>query len=289
MKETFQDWYAILGVSNTATEKEIKKAHKEKAKLYHPDQQHGQTNKVIEENHTMFNLCEEAFQILKEPHSRMSYDIDWKRHQNILQNSSKSNNTARERKIFYGYYTEPNNYQPKADKHFIDFSEIMQLEHELEIARKKEQTIFFQYSGICARRNQIINLTSNEELLMQQVLELCNENPQYIEMQKFISKITAKEKNFPAKIFITKQDREKCYAYQEEQMKIKCHIKRKLLIENLEQQKTLLEQEHQKKKELDIEKANILRLTNAYETHPLYQQYQNSICKKQERREKKSI
>jgi DnaJ-class molecular chaperone len=71
MEENEQNYYEILGISQTATLEEIKKAFRKKCMEYHPDINHNANN---EECHEMMCKINEAYRILKDPESRMRYD-----------------------------------------------------------------------------------------------------------------------------------------------------------------------------------------------------------------------
>lgn len=64
------NYYDILGVSENASQEEIKKAFKDKAKTYHPDRHQGDAN--MEE---VFKIINEAYQTLSNPYSRSNYDM----------------------------------------------------------------------------------------------------------------------------------------------------------------------------------------------------------------------
>jgi len=64
-----KDFYKILGVSKTATDKEIKKKYRELAHKLHPDRNAG--NKKLEEE---FKAVSEAYEILSDSKSRAEYD-----------------------------------------------------------------------------------------------------------------------------------------------------------------------------------------------------------------------
>ena len=61
-----KDYYKVLGVANTATEEEIKKAYRKLAHQHHPDKQGGNESKFKEVN--------EAYQVLSNKEKRAQYD-----------------------------------------------------------------------------------------------------------------------------------------------------------------------------------------------------------------------
>ena len=65
----FIDYYKILGISKTATEKEIKKAYRKLARKYHPDL--NPNDKVAEKK---FKEINEANEVLSHPENRKKYD-----------------------------------------------------------------------------------------------------------------------------------------------------------------------------------------------------------------------
>jgi curved DNA-binding protein len=65
----FKDYYATLGVSKTATDKEIKQAFRKLARKHHPDVNPG--DKVAE---AKFKEINEAYEVLGDPEKRKKYD-----------------------------------------------------------------------------------------------------------------------------------------------------------------------------------------------------------------------
>lgn len=65
----FKDYYAILGVSKTATPEDIKRAYRKLARKYHPDLNPG--NPEAEEK---FKAINEANEVLSNPETREKYD-----------------------------------------------------------------------------------------------------------------------------------------------------------------------------------------------------------------------
>ncbi len=68
-----KDYYKILGVSRKARAKEIKKAYREKALIYHPDKVQG-SDEEKEEAERQFTEIAEAYEVLSDDEKRGLYD-----------------------------------------------------------------------------------------------------------------------------------------------------------------------------------------------------------------------
>src|SRR5207248_9105788 len=72
----YKDYYQTLGVTRTASEKELKSAYRRLARQYHPD-----VNKDPKATER-FKLINEAYEVLSDPKKRSKYDqlgSDWER------------------------------------------------------------------------------------------------------------------------------------------------------------------------------------------------------------------
>lgn len=65
----FKDYYAILGVSKTATAEDIKRAYRKLARKHHPDVNPGNA-----EAEKKFKEINEANEVLSNPETREKYD-----------------------------------------------------------------------------------------------------------------------------------------------------------------------------------------------------------------------
>src|SRR5665811_2586920 len=78
----FQDYYATLGLSRDADQKEIKRAFRKKAREHHPD-----LNRDNPEAESRFKELNEAHEVLSDPEKRSMYDrygSDWERYKDCL-------------------------------------------------------------------------------------------------------------------------------------------------------------------------------------------------------------
>ncbi|MDX1333815.1 MAG: J domain-containing protein [Robiginitalea sp.] len=110
----FIDYYKVLGISEKASEKEIKSAYRKLARKYHPD-----LNPDDPEAERKFKQVNEAHEVLSDPEKRKKYDQygkDWQ-HAEEFEKARKS----REQAGSYGQYT----YSSGPESDFSDFFESM--------------------------------------------------------------------------------------------------------------------------------------------------------------------
>jgi DnaJ-class molecular chaperone len=77
MPVAFKDYYDVLGISKSATEKEIKSAYRKLARKWHPDANRDDPAAAEEK----FKELQEAYEVLSDPEKRQKYDAlgkDWK-------------------------------------------------------------------------------------------------------------------------------------------------------------------------------------------------------------------
>lgn len=68
------NYYEILGVKNTATDREIKSAYRKLSKKYHPDVQQGKSDDEIKQAADKFKEITQAYDILSDKQKREEYD-----------------------------------------------------------------------------------------------------------------------------------------------------------------------------------------------------------------------
>jgi DnaJ family protein C protein 7 len=69
-----KDLYKILGVARDADEKEINKAYKKAALLYHPDKQAGKSDEERSAAEAKFKAIGEAYEVLSDAEKKARYD-----------------------------------------------------------------------------------------------------------------------------------------------------------------------------------------------------------------------
>ena len=108
-----KNYYEILGVKNTATKEEIKKAYREQAKKYHPDKHPDENSAKYEEK---FKEIGEAYEILSDDEKRKKYDIKLENY--LLYQQQKRSQQQSER-----YSSSNDNEHQKASSQNNSYSE----------------------------------------------------------------------------------------------------------------------------------------------------------------------
>jgi DnaJ family protein C protein 7 len=70
-----KDHYKTLGLTNKATDDEIKSSYKKLALMYHPDKQRNKTEKEKKDNEAKFKEIATAYSVLINPEKRKRYDM----------------------------------------------------------------------------------------------------------------------------------------------------------------------------------------------------------------------
>lgn len=111
----FIDYYKVLGLPNTATQDDIKKAYRKLARKYHPD-----VNPNAEEAKKSFQQINEANEVLSDPEKRKKYDQygkDWE-HAEAYEEAKKQR--ARQGDYGQGDFGGGGNYQQYSSSDFGD-------------------------------------------------------------------------------------------------------------------------------------------------------------------------
>ena len=122
-----KDYYKILGISQSADEKEIKKAYYQLAKQYHPDLNKGQTSEKFKEINS-------AYEVLSDSSKRLQYDASRKMNsfwggktysdqQRTQTGSSNSWGSSNNYNYNYNKQWNKSNYDFKEDPFYKNFSD----------------------------------------------------------------------------------------------------------------------------------------------------------------------
>lgn len=96
-----EDFYAVLGVPQTADEKQIKKAYRELAKKYHPDK--NGNGKQAEEK---FKKISEAYSVLSDKEKKAEYDMNRFANQSRYTQQNRNSRTHYSGENPFGTYTQ---------------------------------------------------------------------------------------------------------------------------------------------------------------------------------------
>lgn len=73
-KSKRKDYYKLLNVAKDATEKEIQKAYKKQALLWHPDRHANKPEEEIKAAEMKFKEVSEGYEVLNDPKKKQMYD-----------------------------------------------------------------------------------------------------------------------------------------------------------------------------------------------------------------------
>lgn len=111
----FVDYYKILGVPKTATDKDIKKAYRKLARKHHPD-----VNPNSKEAEKKFKEINEANEVLSNPENRKKYDKygkDWKHGEEF----EKAQKQQQEQQRNYQKYSQGRTQGAYSEQDFSDY------------------------------------------------------------------------------------------------------------------------------------------------------------------------
>ena len=114
----FQNHYEVLGITSTATSKEIKKAYRQMTLKYHPDKQVDKTEEEMEEAKKIFHKVTQAHDVLTNERLRRQFDEDLEfglgddsyygsaggAYSNIFEQERMERRRQRERNRRYGFF-----------------------------------------------------------------------------------------------------------------------------------------------------------------------------------------
>lgn len=120
-----QNYYEILGVSQTATQEEIKKAYRNKAKQWHPDINKNPNATAI------FQSISRAYEVLSDLSLRQKYD-DELRQENRTNTSTTEFSSQSTESTQYSYYSSYTKTREESEDDFDDW-----LKEYLKRERKK--------------------------------------------------------------------------------------------------------------------------------------------------------
>jgi len=76
MADEFPDYYAILGISSTANEADVRLAYKKASLRTHPDRQPGLSEAMRKKATAEFQKVADAYYVLSDPRRRSEYDLE---------------------------------------------------------------------------------------------------------------------------------------------------------------------------------------------------------------------
>ena len=148
----FIDYYAALGLSPDASEREIKKAYQKIAKESHPDMTKGLPEEERKKREATFILATEGYKILKNPGTKTAYDVKYQLHQARSQSSIPTDDIPFWEKPNWGGYRREHrdtnndnkqNVKKNGDSHRQDNSDTEKERKSLKSIKLKKGYIIF--------------------------------------------------------------------------------------------------------------------------------------------------
>jgi curved DNA-binding protein CbpA len=167
------DPYEILGVKNTATPQEVKKAYKNLAMKLHPDKI-GNNLKALDQ----MKLVNEAYAILKNKSIRESFDVagDWE----------KEASTKEREKVWHEYSKQVEEYYEQVRSYLEKKLKEMEIEREklssIEIELRKRETEFQKTQHELEKREK--SLENHVKIINQ----FGGREKELVDKEKFISR-----------------------------------------------------------------------------------------------------
>ena len=125
-----KNYYNVLGVSQTATQEEIKKAFRSQAKIWHPDTHIGESIEEINKAEEVMKTITAAYEVLSDLSLRQKYDDKLRQDSRVA--ASQSTPTTPRPASQYSYYSS---YTTTRQESEFDFDEW--LKEYLKRERKK--------------------------------------------------------------------------------------------------------------------------------------------------------
>lgn len=166
-----KDFYKILGIRQNATLAEIKKAYREKAKLFHPDANTSTSDK------TKFNEIVQAYRVLSDNRQRNFFNESFFMHGKVHKNNGDSFNYYQwlkerddeESKCKFVFYTLMHQKEDEAVKEFI---RLQSSNPEFTLKKWFTREDFMDYGYILAEELVIRAEYYDAILLLEQIIKM---------------------------------------------------------------------------------------------------------------------
>lgn len=142
----FIDYYRVLGITINATDDDIKKAYRDKAKEYHPDRHSDKSDfekSILEEK---FKLVNEAYSTLHNEYEKRKYDIEYR---NYYLELARKREEARRREYEESYTRRAANSAVYEEDYYYDDSDYKEsfkekMEEAYQYVKEEEKNMSFR-------------------------------------------------------------------------------------------------------------------------------------------------